>query len=347
MENMLNFLNETIVVGDEKVQTETKTEEEIVQDDIQNDQDDTYDVDLDLDNTDSSILIKENTKKETNQDNTQDNDQKENLEITPSRVLYEYLLEQGYLDEQSDIENIESVLDEVPKNLLAKEIANLPQKAKDFLLYAYKMGDSFSDEHFDKYFNLNSIENSEPEEVIKNHIKKDKTLSVLYDSDDKIENYIDDLKSTGDFDDVVKKLKQIGTDDVKQKLEQESKEAEQNRKDREEYQKKLVQSIHSSIDSTGWTKERKEKVLQNLSPTEVNRKNLLITNSPKAIVQLADIYSYFDEEKKEFDFSKLIDAKADTKNSLKSISMLEKMKIGQKDVKNVQRSNKTDSLKII
>jgi hypothetical protein len=339
MDNLINFLNDTIIV-DEKLQdqnqesTETQTEDQELVDETSEQE--------------TEQLIKEQIVQKEEVQSEQSNS--DNEQVTPAHVLYEYLAEKGIVEKSDSFnpEMIEEILDDIPKNMLAKEIANLPSKTKDLLLYAYKLGDQFTDEHLEKFFAFQQIDSMDEEAIVREHLKNDRTLSRLYDTEEKIIDFIDDLKSSGELSTFSEKIKDIKKEEQKNNLQKEAEQIEQQRIENEKKSKQFIQQVYSTVDSLGWANQRKQEVLKNLEPNEVNRKNQLIRSSPLAIVQLADIYSYFDETKGEFDFSKLINAKVETKKNLQSLELLEKMKMGSSKTTASTKQNKTqDSLKIV
>ena len=89
--------------------------------------------------------------------------------------------------------------------------------------------------------------------------------------------------------------------------------------------KELFQKTVAAIDETAWTPDRKKLVKKALEPAFVHKINTAIAQSPVAIMQLADLYTYFDEATGSFDFSRF-EQKGVTNKALTVKKELEKTK---------------------
>ena len=273
--------------------------------------------------------------------------------VTPEQVMYQFLLEKNLSSPKEDFkdEDLYELLEDLPRNMLVQEISKLPKKGQEFLTYAYNLGENLTEDKIEEFFNLSKeVSVDDPEQVIRQHLKDTKELRVIYNTDDKIDNYLDSLISDGNLEETAESILAEKNRQKEQEKEAKLKESEQFRKENEERQKNFVQNINKTLEELPWNPVRKTQVLQNLNPENVQRKNMLIQGSPKALVQLADIYSYFDEEKKEFDFSGLIDAKAESIKTEGFRKLLEKDSFISSTAKTKnQNSNikKQDDFKII
>ena len=82
--------------------------------------------------------------------------------------------------------------------------------------------------------------------------------------------------------------------------------------------------LEETLTSTGWEPARIQKVRQVLQPTELNRLNEKILSSPMAVVQLANLYTLYDEKTGQFDFSSLVDVRAESRANQQKQASIQK-----------------------
>ena len=105
-------------------------------------------------------------------------------------------------------------------------------------------------------------------------------------------------------------------------------------------------NIDTELKNLPWQQDKKQQIVQHLQPAKVEEINAMIQSSPMAVIQLADIYSRFNPETKQFDLSDL-ELKQESKKNLemkdnakkaKLDSILSKVKSGKNNVASSQQS---------
>jgi len=226
------------------------------------------------------------------------------------RVLYDILVDTQVVPGKEDFkatpEEFEGLLSELPQRLFENAINQLPEHIQAILEYGLNKPDaSITDlgEFFEKYYKQS--DDSEPDtddqayEFLKPIVMKNK----LFNTEAKAERYLDELLENGELLQVAKEMYTEQKAVLEQTKQQELEELKRQQEALIEEQRRYAQNIYETIESLDWDKTRKAAAIKNLDPQEVVRKNALIQKSPKAVAQLADLYSYFDETKGEFDFS--------------------------------------------
>lgn len=248
-------------------------------------------------------------------------------ESSPTRVFYDFVTENGILDEienfDGSVETLKEHLEQLPFKSFKRAVESLPEFAQQIVNYAFSKEVS-SVEEFKQFMEevvipaTNQVVINNVEDARKYLETKYKDMGIYASEDDLLES-LDLLEEKGTL---IKTATSLADKDnaankqalaLKVKAEEEAKLERENKA--KEQSLKLSKSIENTFKELNWQPARQQAVLENLQADVVNRKNELIRNSPKAIIQLADIYSYFDETKGEFDFSKLLDVKAQSKQN--------------------------------
>lgn len=229
------------------------------------------------------------------------------------KVLYDILVDSNIIAEdeefQPTVENFESLVSELPEQMFLQAVSTLPDFAQELLQLSLQKPDiSVQDfaEFFENYY-LRPSALSQPttDDEAYEFLKPVIMQTKLFPTEEKATRYLDDLLQDGLL---LEKAQEVYNEHM-QAIEQERQEQlEQVRLQKQQSEQERVQfyeQLYDTVQSFDWDPSRKEAVLENLRPEEAMRKNDLISRSPKALAQLADIYSYFDESKGEFDFSEL------------------------------------------
>jgi hypothetical protein len=245
-------------------------------------------------------------------------------DITPAKIFYDFAVENGIIssDTQFDgnIDTIKKELENLPIRSFETAVSSLPEFAQAVVNYVFSK-DINSVDDFTEFIN-NTIKpayegNEFNEDSARDYLREKYETMGVYANDDDLEETLDLLEEKGTL---VKTAKALADKDnialkqtLNKQIEEDKKAKIEEQRKQQEYAEQFGKSINTTLSELPWADTRKREVLNNLKPDILNKKNDLIRQSPKAIVQLADIYSYFDESKGEFDFSKLIDAKAESK----------------------------------
>jgi len=263
------------------------------------------------------------------------------------KVLYDILVESNIIPEdeefQPTVENFETLVADLPEQMFAQAVSTLPDFAQELLQLSFQKPDlSIQDfaEFFDTYYlRPSSIEAPTTDDEAYEFLKPLIMQTKLFPTEEKATRYLDDLLQDGLL---LEKAQEVYNDQQQlvQQEKQEQLELVRQQKLQEEQQRvQFYEQLYDTVQSLDWDQARKQAVLENLKPDEAARKNDLISKSPKALAQLADIYSYFDEAKGEFDFSELgirkvsqqVKATKDNIERDKISSHLSKIKTNPKD----------------
>jgi hypothetical protein len=245
-----------------------------------------------------------------------------------AKVFYDFITENGLIDEienfDGNVETLKQHLEQLPVKSFKRAVDSLPEFAQQIVNYAFSKELSNLDDFKDFMENVvkpaYSQVNVDDVESARTYLQSKYTEMGIYAEEDDLLEAIDLLEEKGNLLKTAKSLADKDNEASRKALELKVKEAEETKVNSasklKEEQEKFSKGIEDTFKELNWKEERKKAVFQNLQADVVNRKNNLIRKSPKAIVQLADIYSYFNEEKGEFDFSKLIDVKAQSKQTV-------------------------------
>lgn len=257
-------------------------------------------------------------------DDLEDDEADDNEDITPAKIFYDFAVENGIISSDTkfdgNIDTIKRELENLPIRSFETAVSSLPEFAQAVVNYVFSKEISSVDD-FTEFIN-NTIKpayegNEFNEDSARDYLREKYETMGVYANDDDLEETLDLLEEKGTLVRTAKALAEKDNIALKQsinkQLEEDKKSKIEEQRKQQEYAEQFGKSINTTLEELPWADTRKREVLNNLKPDVLNKKNDLIRQSPKAIVQLADIYSYFDESKGEFDFSKLIDAKAESK----------------------------------
>jgi hypothetical protein len=241
------------------------------------------------------------------------------------KVFYDFITESGVIDEienfDGSIEMLKQELESLPVKSFKKAVSSLPEFAQQVLNYVFSKEDitvddfkSFIESDVEpvyKQFEITDVEEA------RKFLSDEYQRMGIYTDEEDLSEAIDLLEEKGTLLKTAKQLSDKRNAELKQvldaKIQETEKQKEERTKSLEEENKRISEGIQKTLTDLKWKESRKQAIFENLKPDVLQKKNELIRRSPKAIVQLADLYSYFDEEKGEFDLSKLVDAKANSK----------------------------------
>lgn len=243
------------------------------------------------------------------------------------KVFYDFVVENGIIEEienfDNSIDTIKQELENLPVKSFQKAVSSLPELGQQVVNYVFSKDNVTVDDF--KSFIENQVEPAYQEitvddtESARAFLEKQYKDMGIYSDDDDLLEALDLLEEKGTLLKTAKQLANKVNSELKAQLDAEIQQAvkakEEAKKLEQEQNKQLVQGINTTLEELKWHDNRKRAVIENLKPDVLQRKNEAIRKSYKAIVQLADLYSYFDEKKGEFDFSKLVDVKASSKQA--------------------------------
>lgn len=241
------------------------------------------------------------------------------------KYFYDFIVENGIIEELEEfdgsIETLRKEIEQLPYKSFKRAVETLPEISQKVVNYVFAKEDldldglkSFLEEDVRGLSNEIVISD---EESARSFLEKQYRQMKIYADDDDMEEAIDLLEERGTLIKTAKQLANKVNEEIKSEFDNKIKQMENEKQERfrlqQEQNEKMIQSINTTLEELPWNNNRKKAVIENLKPEVLHSKNEKIRMSPKAIVQLADLYSYFDEEKGEFNFQKLIDDKAASK----------------------------------
>jgi len=237
----------------------------------------------------------------------------EETEETDDRAvaLYNFLKEQELIEGDTEFSgkpsDLVDILESLPDAMFMRAVDSVHPDAQQLLSYAFELGDKASFEALQKFF-ANYYEapvaletDDDAEAYLKNVLKSNK----LFNTQDKIDKYLDGLIEKGELLTTAQSIEEERRASREAAAKQATEQAAATRKQAEADAVKFYQTLYDEVQQQPWADTRKNAVLDNLVPQKVNEMNQLIMQSPKAMIQLADIYSRFNPKTKEFDLSDL------------------------------------------
>lgn len=304
-------------------------------------------VNVDTDNNDVQEE-EETVDTDTNEESeeTDSADQNEVKEVDDRvKVLYDILVDSNVIGEIEDfeptVENFEALVEQLPEHFFMQAVSNLPEPVQVLLEYGMNNPNLTAEdlgEFFSNYIAPSGYSEPETDDEAIDFLKPILLQNKLFTSEKKVDKYLEDLLED---DMLLDKAKEVFNEYEQNRLAAMQEQIEQVKYAKEqeaEQQRIFYENLYDTVQSLEWDRDKKNEVLNNLQPSEVQRKNAMIMQSPKAVVQLADIYSYFNEETGEFEFenfgirklSKKLDSQKNNMQKDKISSHLSNLKSGQK-----------------
>jgi len=204
------------------------------------------------------------------------------------------------------------------------------QAAQDLLAYESKLQNSTVEDlkkFFDQYVDTKELDLSTSESA-REYLKNQPEFKKMYKTEDKINQALDILE---DDNELIERAKELEEEKSVSKAEAKKAHLQQLEADKQariSREKEFATKINQTIDELSWKPERKLKVVGEINPKNIGEKWSKISTNPKALVQFADMLSYFDGEN--FDkFYSLIEGKEHSKEVVKTKNNLEKDSLGK------------------
>jgi len=254
------------------------------------------------------------------------------------KYFYDFVVENGIIDEIQDfdgsIETLKKEIEDLPFKSFKRAVNTLPEISQKLVNYVFAKEDvtledikSFLDDDLSSTVDMVNIQDTES---ARSFLQQQYTKMNIYSDTDDMEEAIDLLEERGTLIKTAKQLADKVNNEVRRELDAKLEMAEKEKQARiqaaKEENERFINGINTQLEELPWSNTRKQAVIENLKPDIIQKKNEMIRQSPKAIVQLADLYSYFDEKKGEFDFRKLIDDKATSKQNVEKKTRMQEDK---------------------
>lgn len=238
-----------------------------------------------------------------------------------SRVeaLYELLLENQIVAKKDDfnptLDNLQEVLEELPEQFFLQAAESLHPDAREIAKALFYLGENATKDEVAKLFS------STPETLDLD--SDEKSYNYLYDKlkgtkgfkdESKLRKYLDSLKEDESLVDTAKEIYEEETEEQKKTQQSKLEEIKEQKRQNEERIKQFYKNINDELKSLPWQDDKKKQIVDYLEPARVEEINKQIQSSPLAIIQLADIYSRFNPDTKQFDLSDF-EIKTDSKRN--------------------------------
>ncbi len=245
-------------------------------------------------------------------------------------ALFSFLQEEGLAAVEGEfagtVDALEQVLQEVPIRLTQMFLESIGDSAKSLVQYALNAGPNATVEDLKNFFS-SYVEPLATEVVDETsayaYLQQKLSNSKTFPTEARLIAYLDSLVENEEILSTAKTLQEEEKTQLQAQAAAKIQAAEQDKVAQANQSKELYQKTVQAIDGFEWSKDRKEIVKKALEPAFVQKINTAIANSPVAIAQLADLYTYFDEATGSFDLSRF-EQKALTKKALTEKKELEK-----------------------
>jgi len=249
------------------------------------------------------------------QEEEQESEQSEPL----ANLVYQTLVEQGYLDEDPDfngsLDYIDEKLQELPKKYIDDTINSLPEHTRKVLQYVTT--ENVTEDEFKNY--------------LKEFIKEENQIDIS--SSDSARSFLEEkLKQQGlrpaaiqaqlddleDSDELLTEAEKI-LNAEKKKTDQLQEQKIQQNQEQAKQQQEFMSSIQNTLKESNWDKPKQEAILKTMP--KANEIIYKASGKPKAYLQIIDFLASFNGE--EFDVSKF-ETKAKSKATEEIKTRLEK-----------------------
>lgn len=235
-------------------------------------------------------------------------------------LFYKELVEQGIASdlqkEGYSWEDVNKVIndyrEELPKQVTEAIITSSPEFGQSLIDYIFTKGSSLSREDLKQFMQdyLDDVETLEKDITFDTNDSARQFLTSTYKNqgfrDSQIEAMLDALEDESDtaLKDEAKKYFEKQKENLKstQKLQ----EAKIQKQSQETSMQQFAMSIQEELKNTGWKPTRVNKIREALVSGETNTVLKKASTSPKALIQLANLATYYDEKTGVFKFDDFV-----------------------------------------
>ncbi len=223
--------------------------------------------------------------------------------------LYKTLIDKGILFEDSETpfdgtwDSLDKHIENLPEMVANSIVQQMPEAVQNLMDFALTKGE-VTHEDLVEFFKLQDEDYKSTNtkittiEAARSYMAK--VMKTQNYEDDVIEATLDAMEDKGETF-LINKAKSHAEKTTSQKsvekLEAEKAQKAANLVKQQEYFGKLNQELTN----LKYTEKRNQAIKENLDPRIIGTKNQAIQNSPKAVIQLADFYSYFNTKTGVFD----------------------------------------------
>lgn len=283
--------------------------------------------------------VEESIETETDTDDTSDNDPQETVETDvdedaeideTATLVYKKFIEEGLVPESDkegfswkDVNNFtETYKKELPKMVVQDILNSTPELGQTLIDYVLTKGEELSKEDLQDFYNtyLNDLSKMAETKEFDNESSRE-YLSEIYKKqgfrDNQIEALLDALE---DDDELVKEATETFEKNKKElesakKLESTKATRQSTIESQRQETEKLLNDLNKELTALNWKPTKTNQIKQDLITGKTSSILKEAGKSPKALIQLADLASYFDSKTGEFDLTAYIN-QAKTKEAI-------------------------------
>lgn len=226
---------------------------------------------------------------------------------------YKTLIEKNFIEEDAEFDgtwdSLDKIVSSLPTRVAHALIAQAPPVTQSLIQYALSGGEGMTLDKLEGFFNAvkDTTDSADVDISTIDGARKYIRQQMIAQGEDPedAEDYIDVLEDKGEgklfskAKTLLEKEQNVKHSKAQQLMQQEAAEKAQ----REEYQKRFMQSIEEELSQTGYRNDRMNKIRNEILTGSMNKKAHMANSSPKALTQLADFFTYFDEAKGVFDLT--------------------------------------------
>ena len=224
--------------------------------------------------------------------------------------IYKTMVENGHWLESEEfkgsMEEVSDMFEQMPDMMFNSMVDAMPPVMKNLMTYGYQKGEALKESDLAEFFTKYNTVSSETVDLDSTEGQRDYLKKVLIsdgEDADTAEDLLDLWEDKGKLaskatakHSAEKAAKEEAAQEEITRLASQKAQAKESRK-------AFVQNVQKNIVDTGWKPKAQRAVLDEIFEGRLNHKSKVISNHPKALVQLANYLRYFDEEKGEIDES--------------------------------------------
>jgi hypothetical protein len=272
---------------------------------------------------DEHYSLDDDEESEEEEDGEEEEGQLPNLPVADekasAKAIASVLQEMGLLNPEKDIESYDDVEEllktQAPQSLANAMIDELPDYGKNLALFVLSKGSDltkddlkdfymsfFEDELMESLQDFSEDTIEDAKSFLRNEYKakglKDSTINKTLDALEIEEELLEEANS------MLKEKKKLSKSAYK--AQEASKQSTEKKIDEVQF----IKQIRSEVNETKWKPERQKKVLDIIANNKIKDVISDAINNPKSLVAFANLLSYYDFEKKEFDLTDFVNQKA-------------------------------------
>lgn len=254
-----------------------------------------------------------NEKKEIEENNNQKQNEDTSNEITDVALsaTLDVWKQQGLLSKDTEISNWEeaqSYISNIPNMVQDNIVNSAPPLTQKLLQFAFMEGEEINKDSLKEFISahLEDIETSNiditTDDSARAYLKEKYKADGIKES--VVDVMLDTLEDEGDIIEEAKKIKEKQTSSSKAQgiLTQKEQQLQERQRAQEEY----VNNVNKELEQTKWKESRVNKVKSLLATNKYRELIQNISKDPKALIKLADVLTYYNEEDKTFDFTNYV-----------------------------------------